>query len=231
MKKRTFFIKNQIFSVNIVKRIYNIYKNISFNHIFIENFCLRIKNIIYFLEAKNIKKHTYSGTHRRYEYIYKILKPHIRKGKVIDCACGTGEGSKFFTEKGYDVKGYDKDITKVEETKIKGINANYGDITHLPEDDDSADIYISSETLEHLTHKDSLKAANDIKRIVKNEGYIIITVPENEKLCLENKLHKQYLTYNDLQQFFYFKDVLHRSIWCKTPGRCNLIIIFKNLKE
>ena len=168
----------------------------------------------------------------RYLYIIEQLKIlNVPDGVVVDCGCGEGVGSYFLKENGFsNVYSFDISSKMIDKCKDYGVEAKYGDITNLSLNDDFADIFICSETLEHLTIDELISAINNIKRICKNNGYICITVPENERQCLSSKLHKQFLSKSCLINNFKGLEIAFDGIFCKKPNRCNLVMIFRNKK-
>lgn len=158
---------------------------------------------------------------------YLYSEGYFRSGmSVVDCSCGNGRGSYLLMSHGCNVIGIDISEKCVNKTNDRGVLASQGDICDLDLDTDIADVFICSETLEHLDEKETLKAASEIKRIVKDEGLICITVPEDRDICLRNKLHKQFLTKSDLEDIFSPWICFHHDIYCKKPERCNRIMIF-----
>jgi len=170
--------------------------------------------------------------HKRYEFIIEILKniTKLHEKVIIDCACSDGDGTKHFQQYSSNITGIDLDKKKIKVayscfTHIKFVAAN---LINLPLRDSSVDIFICSETLEHLTKKQSVKATNEIIRVCR--GYFCITVPENKKYCLRNKSHKQYLSLNSLCNLFSMCRLVKHCIFTKNPSRVgngNRIVIFK----
>ncbi|MHA1469627.1 MAG: class I SAM-dependent methyltransferase [Candidatus Asgardarchaeia archaeon] len=166
---------------------------------------------------------------KRYEYILKhLLRYGVNAGsKVIDCACGDGYGSHILSSADLDVTGYDISKGCVSAAVERGVTAAISSICDLPCDDCYADVFICSETLEHLDDKDILKAVDEIRRVVKINGIICITVPENKKLCLRNKHHKQYIPIEQLRHLFRYDNLIFCGKFCKTPSKCNIVMLFR----
>jgi len=166
---------------------------------------------------------------KRYEYILQnLLKLRVKPGsKVIDCACGDGYGSDVIQSAGMKVIGYDISEELVCLSMDRGVEADVANICSIPCSEDLADVFICSETLEHLDKLELQKAVKEIKRITKKNGIICITVPHDRTLCLRNKNHKQYLSGKDLEKLFNDCSVLLRGKFCKKPGKCNTVIFFK----
>lgn len=171
--------------------------------------------------------------HSRYIYMYdKLLNVGIKGDEfVLDCACGKGLGSKTLLDKGMKVVACDIEEDLVKKTIGMGIEAKVGNICTLDYPDDFVDVFLCSETLEHLDRKEIKLAVSEITRVCKDGGYICLTVPEDKKKCLENKKHKQYIDRERLLELFYNCDKLFEGVFCKSKNRCNLVLILENGKD
>lgn len=167
---------------------------------------------------------------KRYIYLINNLhKLNIHDGVVIDCGCGEGIGSKYLINNGFKVHSFDLSDDAIDKCRKNGVDAKKEDITNLLIEDNFADIFICSETLEHLDRGQSSMAVIEIKRVCKKDGIICITVPENKNICLEGNGHKQYLSRDDLVSCFFELEIIFEGIFCKKMGRCNRVIFFKNI--
>ncbi|HDP25875.1 MAG TPA: class I SAM-dependent methyltransferase [Deltaproteobacteria bacterium] len=122
------------------------------------------------------------------------LKPGTR---VLDAGCGAGRHlSEAFRFKGVDVVGIDMsrdDALKAQNTiKIMRHTGEDGggngmifvsDITSLPFLDETFDIVICSEVLEHVP--DHEKAAREISRVLRKGSSLVVSVPRYlpERIC------------------------------------------------
>lgn len=166
---------------------------------------------------------------KRYVYILKHLKRLRVKHNsfVFDCACGDGYGSSILQDAGFNVVAYDISKELVLQAMDRGVDANVGNICNLFCNGDIADIFICSETLEHLDKKELKQAVSEIKRITKKSGIICITVPADYKLCMQNKSHKQYLSRKNLEDLFSDCEIMFHGEFCKKPGKCNTVVFFR----
>lgn len=100
--------------------------------------------------------------------VLRLSKKYIH-GKVLDVGAGTGALIKKIPNAiGIDL---------VERPGIKKAS-----ITDLPFDNSSFDTVFAMEVLEHLDDKDLRKGLDEVKRVLKKEGYFIVTVPNDENL-------------------------------------------------
>ena len=114
----------------------------------------------------------------------EILKMiDVKQKKVLDVGCGRGEKTYAYLQNGANfVLGLDfsllglirakEGLTSDNASKIKFV---VGDAEKLPVKSDLFDLTILSEVLEHL--QDMELAINEIKRVTKNNGQILITAP------------------------------------------------------
>jgi len=171
--------------------------------------------------------------HRRYDYLIRELEKHISLHDkiVVDCGCGDGDGTVHFARQNCKTIGLDLDKKRINIAKAAFPKLDFRVRsllkTGLP--DEYADVFICSETMEHLSRSQSLDAASEISRVCKPNSYVCITVPENKKICLEKKGHKQYLSVKSLTRHFKDWEVVINTIFFKNPKnkkRGNRVMIF-----
>jgi SAM-dependent methyltransferase len=100
-----------------------------------------------------------------------------RTDRAIDVGCG--DGSKvggWLNDHAASYVGFDVSAEAVQLARRRGLNAEVvEDASPLPLADDSVDIAICSEVLEHLF--DPLAALVEIRRVLARGGWLIVTVP------------------------------------------------------
>lgn len=122
------------------------------------------------------------------------LKPGI---KILDIGCGPGRHvSAFYSKENVTVIGADLNLNDLKEGTGRlefhdrlGAHASgtwaftCANITSLPFDDDTFDIVICSEVMEHIP--DEKKAAAEILRVLKPGHDLVVSVPRfwPEKIC------------------------------------------------
>ncbi len=133
--------------------------------------------------------------HRYYEDSNKITQLRVRKIielvppdraiNIFDLGFGYGHVLLELETKGYRRLG-GVDISKEAVNYISGRihNGNFqiGSFTQIPLDDDSVDLVIASEVMEHVPPKDTFIVYDEIKRITKQQGLVIFSVPLNDNL-------------------------------------------------
>lgn len=110
-----------------------------------------------------------------------LQKIGLSKDKLIlDVGCGTGAIIKKLNEAGYKAQGVDVSEEALKYCRQKGLQVIQGGADRLPFADNYFDAVISLDMLEHL--KDDRKAVEEISRVIKPGGYLIITVPAHQFL-------------------------------------------------
>jgi len=115
---------------------------------------------------------------RRYEYVVNLVE-----GKdVLDIACGTGYGSKLLADGGArSVRGIDVSADAVQYAAEHNANDRLkfevGDAENLQGiPDESFDVVISFETIEHLNRVDKYLA--ELRRVLRPGGMYIVSTPD-----------------------------------------------------
>ncbi len=96
---------------------------------------------------------------------------------ILDVGCGTGE---FLELLGPNAIGLDISQTNIDYAKSKGLNAIQGNAESMPFENDLFNLIYCAETLEHVLRPDNVM--DEIYRILKPGGTVIIVVPYNEYL-------------------------------------------------
>lgn len=127
----------------------------------------------------------------------------ITKGKtVLDIASGAGYGTKLIAGSAKKVYGidYSADAVAYAQNKYGASNITYkvGDAHDLPLPDDSVDVVVSLETIEHL--KDPKKFIKEVKRVLKKDGQFIVSTPNDDEFVEGNEFHIHEFDLKELQK-------------------------------
>jgi len=121
---------------------------------------------------------------------YLITSRFVKNKIVLDAASGEGYGSFILSKNAKKVFGVDIDEKtilqakeKYKKEKIDFINAN---VTNLPFRENFFDVIISFETIEHLSKGDGIKFLEQIKKILKKDGILILSTPNKERTLLSS---------------------------------------------
>ncbi len=113
-------------------------------------------------------------------YIFNEVKSRYKN--VLDLGAGDGEISLILQSKSDKLFSLDSDIKRIKRIQKCLSKSNYDNTTinycyaqKLPYDDSFFDLIICNSVIEHIS--DYKKILNEIKRTIKKEGIVIITVP------------------------------------------------------
>ncbi|MCL5439121.1 MAG: class I SAM-dependent methyltransferase [Patescibacteria group bacterium] len=130
----------------------------------------------------NFIKHTNSDISRKffinnfYKILVKTIKP-LNPKTILDVGCGEGFTLQKLKDNkiGEKLEGVDNSnlAISIGQKMFSDLSLKISDINHLPYNNNSFDLVVCSEVLEHL--ENPTKALAEIKRISKK--YILLTVP------------------------------------------------------
>ena len=133
-----------------------------------------------FVPGKMFKHSEIEHMHR-----YTAVAPLLKGKVVLDAACGTGYGSNMLAREAERVCGID-----ISQEAIAYANENFGatenveyqigDITHIPYPESTFDVVVSFETIEHVNEKLQYLFLKEIKRVLKEDGILIMSTPNKE---------------------------------------------------
>jgi len=118
---------------------------------------------------------------------FELFKAYLQPGQtIVDLGCGNGRLLQFLEKEAnnwhqpaFYYIGIDNSRNLLEEAKEKYPDRafKYGDQTKIPLKDKSADILFTIRALHHVpSQKMQLKVLNEMKRVLKNNGILVITV-------------------------------------------------------
>ncbi|MCM2324888.1 MAG: methyltransferase domain-containing protein [Candidatus Woesearchaeota archaeon] len=120
--------------------------------------------------------------------------------KVLELGCGAGMLLDALKE-GNDVTGLDISSKAIDLLDKKGIKGVVSVLPDIPFMDETFDVVIAAETLEHLDDdKGTLKEAF---RVCKKQGTVIVTVPNSVLTPQETEYHVRTYTKGTLQKLFH----------------------------
>lgn len=118
----------------------------------------------------------------RHEHLHRYAWcAHLVEGKdVLDIACGEGYGSAMLARSARSVLGVDIDENAVKHARstyhgISGLEFMQGNAAQIPVGDNSVDVLVSFETIEH--HDRHREMLSEIRRVLRPDGLLIISSP------------------------------------------------------
>ena len=134
-------------------------------------------------------------------YRYAFALPFARGKTVLDIACGAGYGTAALGRAGAArVIGVDISEAACQHARsIYGIEAMVGDASAIPLADDSVNLVVSFETIEHVPKPATF--LQECRRVLKPGGRIILSTPNRDiyrKLCPENQFHCSEMDFTQL---------------------------------
>lgn len=128
---------------------------------------------------------------------YMSMVDMVRDKKVLDAACGEGYGSAILSKTAREVTGLDISADAIERARINyagcdNLTFTEGSIAHLPFEDNSIDIIISFETIEHVTEELQRCFLAEIERVLKQDGILVISTPNKAIYTDLYKYHNEF---------------------------------------
>ena len=151
----------------------------------------------------------------RYHAVRELVKDKV----VLDIASGEGYGSAILATSAQSVFGIDIDpeVVKYAQQKYAGtrnIEFLIGQAENIPLPDRSIDVVVSYETIEHLGQSAQERFLQEIKRVLKNDGKLVISTPDktnySDRYAYTNEFHLKEFTSDEFLAFLknYFGHVL-----------------------
>lgn len=142
---------------------------------------------------------------------YDAALPIVKNKNVLDIASGTGYGSALLGETAASVTGVDVDADAIEYANknyaSKNVKFVQGEGTKIPIADDTFDVVVSYETIEHI--KDYKTFMAEVKRVLKKDGLFILSTPNDLEYPEGNHFHIHEFTPKELEKLVkgYFKNI------------------------
>jgi 2-polyprenyl-3-methyl-5-hydroxy-6-metoxy-1,4-benzoquinol methylase len=113
---------------------------------------------------------------------------------VLDIACGEGYGSALISAHAKQVWGVDLSAEAVAHAQAtyqaENLQFLVGSCTEIPLSDNSIDVAISFETIEHLSEHDRMM--QELRRVLRPNGVLIISSPDKRAYSDERDFHNPY---------------------------------------
>lgn len=153
-----------------------------------------------------------------WDVIKKFNKEIKPKSYILEAGCGNGKNMTFLQDNGHTLKGIDFSNNLLDVCKSKNLDVEYADIRNLPFNDKTFDYTISIAVIHHLeTLSEIVNSINELLRVTKDNGSILITVWAVEQDCNSRRIltdGPNLVPFEDTFRFYYvfsessFKELL-----------------------
>lgn len=161
--------------------------------------------IYYTLVAKSPKYYDMVGsnaTRNYFQHILKCIEPYIQtESKILDIAGSWGELGEYLVQNGYpNVTILDPCEECLLSAQQKGLHVVQTNSTEMAEIlQEKYDLIIFNHTLEHILNiQDTIE---NTCKLLKDDGYIFVEVPDAEEYCNQNLPPFTYFTYEHVIHF------------------------------
>jgi ubiquinone/menaquinone biosynthesis C-methylase UbiE len=121
--------------------------------------------------------------------------------RVLDAGCGAGYGAEMIAQAGaIEVVGVDVSEVALElarSTVGAGVTLEQGDVAALDFDDDSFDIVVCFEVIEHVDDRD--RVLDELARVLRPDGLLLISSPNRDRYVPGNPHHRHEYVRDELQ--------------------------------
>lgn len=154
--------------------------------------------------GERLETHIFTETTTEHLHRYALSIEYVKNKIVLDIASGEGYGSNILSQ-------YAKYVTGVDicEETVKNANQKYlrpnlifkkGSTSQIPLEDNSVDVVISFETIEHHDQHDEMML--EIKRVLNANGVLIISTPDKKNYTdLPNVINPHHIKELYLEEF------------------------------
>lgn len=151
-----------------------------------------------------VREMAYEHWHR-YAFAASLVADKV----VLDAACGEGYGSHLLSAHARMVTGVDIDPEAVEHARHRygseRLTFECASCLDLPLADDSVDVVVSFETLEHLAEHTALMS--EFRRVLKPDGFVLVSSPDrktySDETGYENPFHVRELYREEFEQLLH----------------------------
>lgn len=112
---------------------------------------------------------------RKFDYGLQLIEARKNSGRILDIGCGPGFFLEEARERGWQVGGMEMNVRCVERLNSLNIPVCTAPLEHSDLTDNSYDVVVMWEVLEHLRHP--TEALQRVHKILKPGGVLLIMVP------------------------------------------------------
>lgn len=204
--------------------------------------CRKTAESVYYVPRLDVnQKKIPAGDQLSFHY-EKALEFVEKSFLVLDIACGNGYGSRLIATKALSVMGCDLERQVVEDaisrtSGLENINFEVQDVTNMGFPDESFDMVVSMETIEHV---DDRAFMAETLRVLKPGGTLLISTPQNALGHIPvNAEHIREYRLEDLEElvseFFEIKKIIGikqgRVVIEDSPRGANVMILMEKAQS
>lgn len=146
----------------------------------------------------------WSRSFRKKQGLWAVVSKVIgdmRGAKVLDVGCGDGWHTARMVQAGAEVTGIDYSKRSIAFARLIVPAAfEVASGTDIPFPNDTFDIVVSLQTIEHIPISEAHKMASELLRVVKPGGRVVVSVPSVRRPL--SAAHFQHFTQDSLEQLF-----------------------------
>jgi 2-polyprenyl-3-methyl-5-hydroxy-6-metoxy-1,4-benzoquinol methylase len=109
------------------------------------------------------------------QYVRTFLDALSAEAEILDAGCGEGALVEEYATKGYHIKGIDLNYASDFVTQA--------DVLNIPFCDKSFDVVLLLDVFEHLSFLEQPTVLKEIHRVLKRDGYLLLSVPNLSHLA------------------------------------------------
>ena len=170
-------------------------------------------------------------TRKRYHQLLDAFEKFRQSNKILDLGCGYGYFLEVAKSRGWEVYGVEIAEDAVHTCKEKGINMFHGEVQYCDFQEDTFDVVISIEVIEHLVNPNIIVQTG--LKMLRKDGLFYVTTPNfNSYLryqlkenfdVIEYPNHLSYFTTKTLDRLFTengFKRDMENGCNCSNYFNC-----------
>jgi SAM-dependent methyltransferase len=122
--------------------------------------------------------------------------------RVLDAGCGAGYGAELLNQAGaasvVGVDSSDSALSLARSAVTDGVTCELGDITALSHPDDSFDLVVCFEVIEHV--EDPEQVLDELRRVLRPDGILLLSSPNRVRYVPGNPHHRHEYTRPELKE-------------------------------
>ncbi len=137
----------------------------------------------------------------------KSTKNLKNSSKILEIGVGTGNLSKIFLDKNYDIIGIDqsREMLNVAKQKFPKLKLRLGEFLKIPFESNTFDSIVSTYAFHHLNNEEKIIAIQEMLRVLKEDGKIVIGDLMFENESIKSEILKTLLKHqiNEIEDEYY----------------------------